>query len=164
MITLTQHTQSTDSTDSTHSTDTAGLSFDWDAMRYDSQFGYVSAVAEGVVDLLAQQPGERVLDLGCGTGELAATIKDRGAVVTSVDSDPAMVAAATERLGQSQGLAVAETKDKRGPAGARWDGCLEGWRGSCPRACRRAVPSVGANTSTRRRRTRVCAAPRSPRR
>ncbi|MFJ5884171.1 class I SAM-dependent methyltransferase [Kitasatospora cineracea] len=71
----------------------------WDADRYDRQFGYVSSLAKGVVDLLDPAPGEHVLDLGCGTGELAAEIAARGARVTGTDSDPAMVAAAARRLG-----------------------------------------------------------------
>ena len=75
-------------------TDTA-----WDAGRYDRQFGYVSALGRGVIDLLDARPGERVLDLGCGTGELLEQIAARGAAVIGVDSDPAMVAAASRRLG-----------------------------------------------------------------
>src|SRR4029450_6198093 len=44
--------------------------------------------------------GETVLDLGCGTGELAAAIAATGARVLAIDSDPAMVAAARRRLGK----------------------------------------------------------------
>ncbi|MGA4731999.1 class I SAM-dependent methyltransferase [Micromonospora taraxaci] len=77
----------------------------WDADRYDRQFGYVSALAGGVVELLAPVPGETILDLGCGTGELAATIAARGARVIAVDGDPAMVASATARLGSDVLLA-----------------------------------------------------------
>jgi trans-aconitate methyltransferase len=84
---------------------TAPANAPWDAARYDRQFGYVSHLAGGVVELLAPAPGERVLDLGCGTGELAATISRSGAGVLAMDSDPAMVAAATERLGRPAVLA-----------------------------------------------------------
>ena len=51
----------------------------WDAERYQRQFGFVSALAGGVVELLDAAPGEVVLDLGCGTGELAARIAAGGA-------------------------------------------------------------------------------------
>jgi SAM-dependent methyltransferase len=44
----------------------------WDADRYQRQFGFVSALGGDVLDLLDPSPGETVLDLGCGTGELAA--------------------------------------------------------------------------------------------
>jgi 2-polyprenyl-3-methyl-5-hydroxy-6-metoxy-1,4-benzoquinol methylase len=45
------------------------------------------------------QPGERVLDLGCGKGELAFDLADRaGAVVVGVDRDRAYLAFARERF------------------------------------------------------------------
>jgi SAM-dependent methyltransferase len=48
--------------------------------------------------LTAVAPGERVLDLGCGSGELTAQIVARGARVTGVDSSAEMVARAHERF------------------------------------------------------------------
>jgi SAM-dependent methyltransferase len=50
----------------------------WDADRYQRQFGFVSAMAGDVLELLDPAPGETVLDLGCGTGELAAPRLWRG--------------------------------------------------------------------------------------
>ncbi|HEY4791409.1 MAG TPA: class I SAM-dependent methyltransferase, partial [Actinomycetes bacterium] len=76
----------------------------WDADRYRRQFGFVSAMAGGVLELLDASSGEVVLDLGCGTGELAARIAATGARVIGLDSDPAMVAAARERLGAERVL------------------------------------------------------------
>lgn len=83
----------------------SGQQGEWDVARYDSQFGFVSAHGAGVVELLDPRPGEHVLDLGCGSGELAEVIVGRGATVTAVDGDPSMVAAATARLGQPAQLA-----------------------------------------------------------
>ncbi|MBT3923314.1 MAG: class I SAM-dependent methyltransferase [Nitrospina sp.] len=40
------------------------------------------------------QPGNQVLDLGCGTGTLAKMCIDRGALVTGVDSNSGMLAVA----------------------------------------------------------------------
>jgi trans-aconitate methyltransferase len=71
----------------------------WDADRYQRQFGFVSALSGDLLELLEPRPGETVLDLGCGTGELAAAIQGRGAWVWALDADPAMVAAARRRLG-----------------------------------------------------------------
>jgi trans-aconitate methyltransferase len=76
----------------------------WDADRYQRQFGFVSAMASDLVELLDPRTGETILDLGCGTGELAAGIAASGARVWALDADPAMVAAARERLGPERVL------------------------------------------------------------
>ncbi len=44
------------------------------------------------------QPGDRVLEIGCGTGELTAMLAARGAEVMGVDISPAMLAQAERRL------------------------------------------------------------------
>jgi trans-aconitate methyltransferase len=76
----------------------------WDADRYQRQFGFVSTFGGDVLELLDPAPGETVLDLGCGTGELAAELQRRGTRVLALDSDPAMVAAARRRLGDDRVL------------------------------------------------------------
>jgi SAM-dependent methyltransferase len=43
-------------------------------------------------DLLRPQPGETILDLGCGTGRLAKRIHEKGARVIGVDSSATMIA------------------------------------------------------------------------
>lgn len=67
---------------------------EWAASAYDRGAGYVSRLGEGVVDLLDPQPGERVLDLGCGTGDLSWEISSRGAEVLGVDVSPEMISRA----------------------------------------------------------------------
>ena len=66
----------------------------WNAQAYDSSFGYVSAHGAPLLDLLDPKPGERVLDLGCGTGVLTAEIAARGAHVLGIDASRAMIEAA----------------------------------------------------------------------
>jgi trans-aconitate methyltransferase len=69
----------------------------WDAVRYDRNFRFVTTYGQVVLDELAPQPGEKVLDLGCGTGELSARIASLGAEVVGIDRDPAMIERARER-------------------------------------------------------------------
>lgn len=67
---------------------------DWDVKLYDNQHGFVTSYGEAVLDLLAPQPGERILDVGCGTGHLTHQIAERGAVPVGIDPSPAMIEAA----------------------------------------------------------------------
>jgi trans-aconitate methyltransferase len=76
----------------------------WNATNYDNRFGFVSRGGDSLIDLLDPQPGERVLDLGCGTGELAAKIADRGASVVGLDADRNMIEQARERFPQIEFL------------------------------------------------------------
>jgi trans-aconitate methyltransferase len=73
----------------------------WNARAYDSSFGYVSAHGAPLVELLDPQPGERIVDLGCGTGTLTAEITSRGAHVLGIDGSQAMIEKA---LAQYPGL------------------------------------------------------------
>ncbi|HEX6886670.1 MAG TPA: methyltransferase domain-containing protein [Candidatus Nanopelagicales bacterium] len=66
----------------------------WDARRYDDTFGFVAQHGDALLDLLDVQPGERVLDLGCGTGRHAGALAAAGALVVGLDADPAMLARA----------------------------------------------------------------------
>jgi trans-aconitate methyltransferase len=63
----------------------------WVVATYDSAFGYVSAHGAPLVDLLDPQPGEKIIDLGCGTGALSAEIAARGAEPLGIDGSPALV-------------------------------------------------------------------------
>ena len=59
--------------------------------------------AAAMFRLLALKPGERLLDLGTGTGRYAIAAARRGALVTAVDASPAMLAVARCR---AEGTAV----------------------------------------------------------
>ena len=67
---------------------------EWNANLYDAKHDFVWKYGSDVVSLLDPQAGERVLDLGCGTGHLTAKIAESGAQVTGVDRSAEMVAAA----------------------------------------------------------------------
>jgi SAM-dependent methyltransferase len=53
---------------------------------------------DAVLQALALEPGDRVLDAGCGGGELLAQAAARGAVVSGIDAAPGMLAIAHERV------------------------------------------------------------------
>jgi trans-aconitate methyltransferase len=71
----------------------------WNPTLYDDRAAFVSELASDLVLWLGPRPGERILDLGCGTGTLTAAIAERGALVTGVDSSAEMIAAAREKNG-----------------------------------------------------------------
>ena len=64
----------------------------WDSAVYDESFGIITRLGTGVVDLLAAQPGERILDLGCGTGHLTAQIAAGRRRTIGIDSAEPMIA------------------------------------------------------------------------
>jgi trans-aconitate methyltransferase len=70
---------------------------DWQAQRYAETANFVPALGTPVLELLAPEPGERILDLGCGDGALTERIAAAGAAVVAVDAAPDMVAAARAR-------------------------------------------------------------------
>jgi trans-aconitate methyltransferase len=75
----------------------------WNAQQYDSNFSFVSQYGRGTVESLAPQPGERILDLGCGTGDLAVQIAATGATVHGIDGDAEMIRTAVAKYGHAEG-------------------------------------------------------------
>lgn len=69
------------------------------------------------MEWLDAQPGEQILDLGCGDGQLSMRVAASGARVTGVDASAEMAAAARER-----GIAAEQAAAERLPFGdARFD-------------------------------------------
>lgn len=69
----------------------------WSAETYQRNAAFVPSMAADLVDVLAPQPGERILDVGCGDGVLTDIIALRGANVIGVDTSESMLAAARAR-------------------------------------------------------------------
>jgi ubiquinone/menaquinone biosynthesis C-methylase UbiE len=65
-----------------------------------------------IVALAGDVAGRRILDAGCGSGPLAAALRDRGAVVTGIDASAGMLALARQRLGDDAELHVADLSDR----------------------------------------------------
>jgi SAM-dependent methyltransferase len=70
---------------------TAPRSLDWGLGRYESTAGRLLPAARVVVDSVALRAGERVVDLGCGTGNAALLAAARGVQVTGVDPAPRLL-------------------------------------------------------------------------
>jgi trans-aconitate methyltransferase len=66
----------------------------WDAADYTRVGAFVAELGGAALDLLDPQPGERILDAGCGEGTLTRKIIERGATVLGIDNSPEMIAAA----------------------------------------------------------------------
>jgi len=69
----------------------------WNPDLYASTARYVADHGQPVVEWLAPQRGERVLDLGCGDGALTETLVAAGCEVVAVDHSKAMVDASKAR-------------------------------------------------------------------
>lgn len=69
----------------------------WNASLYDDKHSFVWKMAGALLDLLDAKPGERILDLGCGTGHLTDKIAASGASVTGIDRSPEMIRQAREQ-------------------------------------------------------------------
>src|SRR5580692_4645049 len=68
----------------------------WDSSLYEDRHSFVWKKAGDLVDLLDPRPGERILDIGCGTGHLTSEIAERGADVTGLDASLSMIAQARQ--------------------------------------------------------------------
>jgi trans-aconitate 2-methyltransferase len=63
----------------------------WQADVYDESMSFVSRFGEDIVKWLDPKAGEKIVDFGCGTGDLAAQIASHGSTVIGVDISPEMV-------------------------------------------------------------------------
>jgi trans-aconitate methyltransferase len=77
---------------------------EWNSNLYDQKHSFVFEYGQDLLTLLMPQPGERILDLGCGTGHLTNQIAQAGARVLGLDHSPQMLAAARERYPQLEFL------------------------------------------------------------
>src|SRR3984957_14442297 len=69
----------------------------WNTEAYAANGRFVATLATEVVALLNPQPGEHILDLGCGDGALTEQLAATGATLTGVDASPTMLTAARQR-------------------------------------------------------------------
>jgi trans-aconitate methyltransferase len=69
----------------------------WNLDCYGRNVGFVENLGGGVMDLLAPQAEERILNLGCGSGKLTENLVAGGAGILAVDASDEQVEGACER-------------------------------------------------------------------
>lgn len=69
----------------------------WNANLYDIKHSFVSKYGENLVELLDPKKGEKILDLGCGTGDLTKKLYDLRVDVVGVDKSANMVTQAKRK-------------------------------------------------------------------
>ena len=77
----------------------------WGAAPFEKIEGSIAVMHDDLVGRLAPQPGERWLDVGCGTGAVSMRAARAGAEVTGVDLSEVMVETASRRA-REEGLAI----------------------------------------------------------
>ncbi|RBW68616.1 class I SAM-dependent methyltransferase [Bacillus taeanensis] len=70
---------------------------DWNANLYDQSHSFVSKHGNDLLELLAPKKGEKILDLGCGTGDLANQLHKLGVHVIGIDKSDNMISEAQSK-------------------------------------------------------------------
>jgi SAM-dependent methyltransferase len=78
---------------------TSSPPLDWGLGHYEHTAAQLEPVSDLLVATAAPAPGERVVDVGCGTGNAALLAAERGAKVTGVDPAARLLEAARKRAG-----------------------------------------------------------------
>ncbi|MEV0599901.1 class I SAM-dependent methyltransferase [Streptomyces sp. NPDC050315] len=74
-----------------------------------------------VDDQVAASGARHVLDVGCGTGNLAVLLRRRAATVTGLEPDPATARAAAKRFADDPAVTIVETDFAGRDRQRRWD-------------------------------------------
>ena len=74
----------------------------WGSGPYEKISATIADIHERVVEKLDPQPGERWLDLACGTGSVSERAARAGAKVTGVDLAPSLIETAKRRAQELQ--------------------------------------------------------------
>jgi len=77
------------------------MQMDWGVGHYESTAEQLSPVATAVVERAAIQPRDRVVDVGCGTGNASLAAAAKGAHVTGVDPAERLLEVARGRAAES---------------------------------------------------------------
>lgn len=64
---------------------------EWNAELYDSKHEFVSQYGRSLLTEVNLSAGQKILDLGCGTGKLSGDLAANGATVVGIDASPQMI-------------------------------------------------------------------------
>jgi trans-aconitate methyltransferase len=70
---------------------------DWNATLYNDKHAFVYHYGSSLIELLEPKKGERILDVGCGSGQLTEQIAQYGAIVSGIDNSEQMIKDASDR-------------------------------------------------------------------
>jgi len=66
----------------------------WNSNLYDNKHSFVAEYGKAMIDFVNTQTGQKILDVGCGTGILTNELAKNGAAVIGTDSSKDMIDAA----------------------------------------------------------------------
>src|SRR5918999_5026242 len=94
-----------------------------EAYSAEAEASLVNAYYErpAILELAGHVAGRRILDAGCGSGPLFAALRERGAIVTGIDSSTKMLELARRRLGAGAALHLADLGSPLPFAGSSFD-------------------------------------------
>ena len=70
----------------------------WNPQLYQTSHAFVWQFGRDLLAMLLPKPGECILDVGCGTGQLTSEIAASGAQVVGLDQSPDMIATASRNF------------------------------------------------------------------
>ena len=104
----------------------------WSPTDYAKNASFVPALGEAALALLDPQPGELILDIGCGDGTLTRKVMDAGARVIGLDASEPMVEAARAKgvdafVADAQALDLADQAMRFGQFDAAFSNAALHW-------------------------------------
>ncbi len=69
----------------------------WKPNLYNEKHSFVYGYGEALIEMLEPKSDERILDLGCGSGQLTHQIAQKSKSVTGLDNSPEMIADARSK-------------------------------------------------------------------
>lgn len=73
------------------------MNIKWNAEKYQEDFNFVHKYGESVIEFLKSPKGSRVIDLGCGNGNLTNKLFEKGYNVVGIDDSEKMLEAARNK-------------------------------------------------------------------